>query len=64
MKANVGTVDRIIRIIVGIILLSLFFVLDGGMKYISILGLILLFTVVTKFCPLYTLFGLNTRSKS
>lgn len=63
MKANVGSVDRIIRVILGIGLLSLFFVLDGGMKYISLLGLVLLLTAGIKFCPLYTIFGINTSSE-
>ncbi len=60
MAKNVGSVDRIIRIILGIILLSLFFFLDGNLKYIALIGLVPLLTAVTNFCPLYTLFGINT----
>ena len=63
MKANVGSVDRIIRVILGLVLLSLFFILDGGIKYISLLGLVLLLTAGIKFCPLYTIFGINTGAK-
>lgn len=60
MKANVGNVDRIIRVLLGIVLLSLFFILDGGIKYISLLGVVLLLTALIKFCPLYPVFKINT----
>jgi len=60
MKANVGTADRIVRIILGVALLSLFFIVDGGLKYIGLIGIILLITVFIKFCPLYTIFGIKT----
>lgn len=63
MKANVGTTDRLIRIILGLGLLSLFFILDGGVKYIGLLGIVLLLTAFIKFCPLYPLFKINTNSK-
>lgn len=63
MKANVGTIDRVIRIILGLALLSLLFILDGGIKYIGLVGLVLLLTALIKFCPLYTIFGINTSSK-
>lgn len=63
MKANVGTADRIIRIVLGLILLSLLFILDGGIKYIGLLGIVLLLTAIIGFCPLYPLFKINTKSK-
>lgn len=62
MKQNIGTVDKVIRLIVGIVLMSLYFLLDGGLKYISILGIILILTAFINYCPLYTLFGINTCS--
>ena len=62
MKANVGTADRLVRIILGLVLLSLYFILDGGLKYISIVGVVLLLTAFVKFCPLYTIFRVNTCS--
>lgn len=62
LKANVGTTDRIVRIVLGLIVLSLFFILDGGWKYIGLVGIVLLLTAFIKFCPLYTLFGINTCS--
>lgn len=64
MKANVGNVDRVIRVILGLVLLSLFFILDGGLKYIGLLGLVLLLTAIIKFCPLYPIFKYNTNGKN
>lgn len=63
LKANVGKTDRIIRIILGLALLSLFFILDGGMRYIGLVGIVLLLTAFIKFCPLYAIFRVNTCSK-
>ncbi|MED3662153.1 DUF2892 domain-containing protein [Ureibacillus sp. FSL K6-8385] len=63
MSANVGTVDRIIRIILGLAILSLLFVLEGNLKYIGLIGLIPLITGLAKFCPLYSLFKINTCQK-
>jgi len=61
MKKNVGQLDRIIRIILGLAVLSLFFILEGGLRYISLLGIIFILTGVINFCPLYLPFGISTR---
>jgi len=60
MAANVGGIDRVLRIVVGIALLSLFFILDGNARYWGLVGLVPLFTGLFRFCPAYTLLGLNT----
>ena len=63
MKCNVGTLDRIIRAILGIILLVLPFLvaLGAAIKWLLIIvGIILLFTAAVGFCPLYLPFGINT----
>ena len=60
MTGNVGGIDRILRIVVGIVLLSLFFVLEGNARYWGLLGLVMLATGVFRFCPAYTLLGVNT----
>lgn len=63
MIKNVGSTDKIIRIIVGIVLLAAGFLLSLGstLKIILIVvGLINLVTAFTSFCLLYTLFGINT----
>ncbi|GHG88552.1 YgaP family membrane protein [Pseudodonghicola xiamenensis] len=58
MPRNEGTLDRAIRIIVGLILLALVFV--GPKTMWGLIGLIPLLTGVLGYCPLYQIFGLNT----
>ena len=60
MGNNVGTVDRIIRIIVGLGMLSLFFWVEGKERFWGLLGLILLLTGVLGLCPFYALIGFKT----
>jgi len=60
MKANVGTVDRVIRVMVGLGLLSLLLILDGSVRFVGLIGIVPLFTALIKFCPLYSLFGMRT----
>ncbi len=63
MTANIGTPDKIIRIIAGIVLLSLIYFLDGGIRYIGLLGIIPLATAFMSYCPLYPVFGMSTLRK-
>lgn len=58
MNANVGGADRILRVIVGLILISLVFV--GPQTPWGWIGVIPLVTGLFRFCPAYTLLGLNT----
>jgi hypothetical protein len=62
LKANVGTVDRALRIIGGVVLLSLYFFLEGPARAWSLVGLVLLGTGLFRFCPLYTLVGFSSCS--
>ena len=62
MNTNVGMADRIVRIVVGMVLLSLLFFLEGNARYWGLVGLVPLATGVFRFCPAYTLFGVNTCS--
>ncbi|MCM8857655.1 MAG: DUF2892 domain-containing protein [Candidatus Thiodiazotropha sp.] len=62
MKNNVGKVDRIIRIILGVLLIgNVFYALQSPIGWI---GVILLATGLFGICPLYSLLGLNTKSTS
>lgn len=63
MKKNEGSLDRLIRFIIGLIILSLWFFLGGATKYWALLGLIPLLTSLLGWCPLYALFGINTLGK-
>ena len=63
---NVGTPDRIIRIVLGLALIALPLVLGWGQvaRIISIVvGLVLIVTALVRFCPLYRLFNLSTFRK-
>lgn len=63
MKKNVGTADKIVRVIAAIILAVLYFagVIQGILGIILlILAIIFIITSVVSFCPLYTLFGIST----
>lgn len=64
MKKNVGQLDRLIRIVLGIAVLSSFFFLNGSWKWISLLGVVLILTGTINYCPLYLPFGINTRKKN
>ena len=57
-KTNVGTVDRALRIMVGIVLIALVFV--GPKTPWGWIGVIPLVTGLFRTCPLYSLLGLNT----
>mgnify|MGYP001166040923 FL=1 len=60
MEANVGGIDRTVRIVAGIVLLSLFFVLEGNARWWGLLGVGLLATGLLRFCPAYLPFGIRT----
>jgi len=68
MKKNEGTADRVIRVILGFILIYIGAIqmgLSGVLAYIVVLvGLILLITGTIGFCGLYTVIGINTLKKT
>ena len=63
MEANVGGADRVVRIVVGIALLSLFFVLEGNARWWGLVGVVLLATGLLRWCPAYLPFGIKTCRK-
>ncbi|HSG77536.1 MAG TPA: DUF2892 domain-containing protein [Burkholderiales bacterium] len=60
MKVNVGSVERILRVVVGVALLALLFVFEGSARWLGLIGLVPLATGLFGVCPAYTLFGLST----
>jgi hypothetical protein len=58
MKSNVGTVDRSLRILVGLALIAL--AAFGKIGVWGYIGLIPLATGLFRFCPAYTLLGIRT----
>ncbi len=61
MARNIGKTDAIIRIIIGIILLSL--VVIGPKTLWGLIGLVPLLTGIIGYCPLYPIMGINTYKK-
>lgn len=58
MVQNVGNIDRIARIVVGLILLSLIFI--GPQTWWGLIGVIPLATAFMRNCPAYSMLGVNT----
>ena len=66
MKPNMGTADRSIRAIVGIVLIALWplGVLQGTPAIIAlVVGVVLIVTAILRWCPPYDLLGINTGAK-
>lgn len=63
MKKNMGTADKIIRIVVAIIVAALYITetVTGVLGIVLLVaGGIFLATSLVNFCPLYTIFGMST----
>jgi hypothetical protein len=64
MKLNTGSPDRIIRILIAVVIAVLYFtnVITGTLAIVLlVLAGIMLVTALVGFCPLYALFGLNSK---
>ncbi len=60
MKSNVGSVDRVVRIVVGLAILSLVFVLEGNARWWGLVGLLPLATGLAGWCAVYRVLGIDT----
>ncbi|WP_298864190.1 DUF2892 domain-containing protein [uncultured Sulfitobacter sp.] len=67
MTKNIGTIDRVIRIILGLVLLAAPFVSglalfnSGIVTAIAVIaGIVMLATSTVRFCPMYRLLGVQT----
>jgi hypothetical protein len=60
MEQNIGGVDKALRIVVGLALLSLLFILEGNARWWGLIGIGPILTVVLGWCPTYTLIGVST----
>jgi hypothetical protein len=66
MKKNMGTIDKVIRILVAVVVVVLFLthVITGTLAYILLaLAAIFVITSIISFCPLYLPFKINTGKK-
>ncbi len=64
MFRNVGRLDRAIRLVLGVMLLGLYGAVEPPLKYVTLVGLLLVATAFSGFCPLYRAIGVSTCRKS
>ncbi len=57
MKTNVGKTDKAVRIVLGIVIIALGFAYGS---WFGLIGIIPILTAFMSFCPLYSVFGINT----
>jgi ABC-type polysaccharide/polyol phosphate export permease len=62
MTANVGGIDRVLRAVLGVVLIALVFV--GPQTPWGWIGVVPLLTALVRFCPLYPLLGISTCKRS
>ncbi len=63
MQKNVGSIDRAIRAVVGIVLLAVYFLgaVQGTLGIVALVaGIVMLGTAAIGWCPPYSLLGINT----
>ncbi len=58
MNPNEGSLDRTVRVVLGLVLLSVMFV--GPRSWVGLVGLVPLATGLAGYCPLYRLLGIRT----
>jgi len=66
MKNNIGNIDRIIRLLLAAVLITLFLAnaIDGWLNYLLLaFSGVLILTSLMRFCPLYPIIGINTCQK-
>lgn len=66
MKTNMGSVDRIVRVVLALVVALLFFngqITGAAAAVLGILAVVFLATSAISFCPLYLPFGISTKKK-
>lgn len=61
MTQNIGGIEKIIRIVLGVALLVWGFVLSDPFNYWGLIGIVPLATALIGWCPAWTLLGINTK---
>ena len=60
MNQNVGSVDKVIRVVLGVALLSLIYFLEGPVRWVGLAGAVLIATAAISWCPIFAMLGLNS----
>jgi hypothetical protein len=60
VRENIGTRDRVLRVSVGVVLLSTLFWVEGSIRWFGLIGFIPVGTALFGICPLYTALGLTS----
>jgi hypothetical protein len=60
MTTNVGSIDRILRIVAGIALLAFAFLSGSPYAWVGYIGIVPILTAAIGWCPAYTLLGIKT----
>ena len=60
MSTNVGSIDRVLRVLIGLALLAFAFFSGHSYAWIGYLGVVPLLTAALGNCPLYSILGLST----
>ena len=66
MKKNMGTIDRVIRILVAVVIIALYFMgeISGTVAIVLLVfAIVFIATSLASSCPLYLPFGINTAGK-
>lgn len=59
MTRNVGTIERVARLVLGVLILGLYGALEPPWKYLTLIGLLPVASALSGFCPLYAVLGWN-----
>ena len=60
MKTNIGTIDRVVRVLAGLVLIGLAY--SGTIGVWGYVGVVLLLTGLVRICPAYSILSINTCS--
>lgn len=61
MQQNVGTIERAIRILLGLAILAWGLLLSNPISWWGLIGIVPLATGLISYCPAWTLLGINTK---
>lgn len=60
MPRNMGVWDRVVRVVLGVLLLGLYGAIEPPLRYLTLLGLVLIASAILGRCPLYSALGIST----